>query len=328
VLGLGALLAPASAAGAQDVFSAASFWNTPLPPTTRIDGWTSTVANDLHGQAGRIAPYVNTKSWSAQVTVVPPGQPLVPVRLLRSGSWALTAALQTGLPIPPGWEPQSDRDRHGVFYQPDYVGPTGLRGRYYEVWRLQRDASGAWTAEWGGRMISTATSLGYFDDWLTGYGSATPGDPDSTYRQRSWGATATSLPLIGGIIRKDDCERGRINHALGLSVIAPRAGYRWPAQRGDGSSTSTSAVQEGMRLRFPPSYQPPATLHPFARMIAIALRDHGAVVWDQAGSLSFRAEPSCSTLIGPTPGYAVLRGFEWSKLKLLVTGSAANPNPH
>jgi hypothetical protein len=321
------LLAPTAA---QAQFAPTSFWSAPLPDDVRIDGWTSTVAADLQAQADRINPYVNTTSWSAVVNVVPPDQPLVPVTLTRSGSSALTAVFKTGLPIPPGWRPQGDRDAHGVFYQPGYVGPAGHRGRYWEAWRIKRDeATGAWSAEWGGKMIGTETSEGYFTDWrYSGYRFNTPGDPDSTYRERGWGATATSLPLLGGIVRAQECSSGRIDHAVGLSVITPRAGYRWPAQRGDGSATSASPVQEGMRLRFPPGYQPPATLHPFARMLAIALRDHGAVVWDKAGALSVRAEPACASQFGTTPGYDVLRGFEWRKLKLLVTGSASNPNPH
>jgi hypothetical protein len=327
VTAVGCGLTPA--VGAARPFPPSSFWNAPLPDDVRIDGATGAVAGDLAAQAARVAPYVNTTKWSTELRLVPPDQPLVPVTLTRTASPALTAVFKTGLPIPPGWQPQPDRDKHAAFYQPDYVSPCGYRGRYYEAWQLSQDATtGRWSASWGGRITGVETNPGYFTDWRdSGCLFSTPGDPDSTYQERYWGATATSLPLIGGVVSAQDCARGAIDHAVGLSVIGPAAGYRWPAQRGDGSGSSTSPVQEGMRLRFPPGYQPPASLHPLARMLALAIRDHGAVVWDQAGALSFRAEPTCASLFNGTPGYAILKGFEWSKLQLIVTGSATNPNP-
>jgi hypothetical protein len=314
----------------RSVFAPASFWNSPLPDGVLLDAASNpAVGNDLAAQAARVDPYVNTTSWSAELVVVPPDQPLVPVTLTRSGSAALTAVFRTGLPIPPGWSPQGDRDAHAVFYQPDYVGPGGHRGRYYEAWRMAQDpTTGQWSAEWGGRITGVETNPGYFTDWrYSGYKYATPGDPDSTYQEKGWGGTATSLPLIGGEISAEDCALGKIEHAVGLSVINPKAGHRWPAQRGDGWASSTSPIQEGMRLRFPPGYSPPPSLHPFAHMLAIALRDHGAVVWDKAGAVSVRAEPPCASLFGGTPAYNVLNGFEWSKLQVLATGSASNPNP-
>jgi hypothetical protein len=314
----------------RSVFAPSSFWNAALPAGVLLDGASNpAVANDLAGQAARVDPYVNTTSWSAELVVVAPDQPLVPVTLTRTGSSALTAVFKTGLPIPPGWRPQGDRDAHAVFYQPDYVGPGGHRGRYYEAWRIAQDATtGQWSADWGGRITSVETSNGYFTDWrYSGYRYSTPGDPDSTYQEKGWGGTATSLPLIGGVISAEDCALGTIEHAVGLAVINPKAGYRWPAQRGDGWSGSTSVIQEGMRLRFPPGYEPPATLHPFARMLSIAVRDYGAVVWDKAGTVSVRAEPPCTSLFDGTTAYDLLNGFEWGKLEVLATGSASNPNP-
>ena len=39
-----------------------------------------------------------------------------------------------------------------------------------------------------------------------------------------WGATATGLPLLGGLITIDELERGRIDHALAMAIPDARAG--------------------------------------------------------------------------------------------------------
>jgi hypothetical protein len=134
--------------------------------------------------------------------------------------------------------------------------------------------------------------------------------------------------LHAGEIRTADVHAGRIDHAIGLSAMytSIRRSYRWPAQRGDSSQT-TGALQEGIRLRLPPGYVPPASLTPVARMIAIAARDYGFVIWDRAGALGFRAEPGVKPYFNGVAPSRVLDGFPWSRLQVLKTGSDANPDP-
>jgi hypothetical protein len=310
------------------VFAPSCFWNVPLP-NVAIDPATAAVSADLVRQASVAAPYVNTWQYTAEMVVVPADQPLVPVALLGDRTDTpfvkLKAMMATGLPIPADWQPQADSDAEGCFYQPDYVSPyLGQRGRLYEGWKLAKGPDG-WTAQWGGRMTNCEANPGHFVSWeYSGYQYTNPGHPDSTYQNRLWGTTATSLPLLGGTITVEDLRQGRIEHAVGLSVIVPRQGARWPAQRNDGTS-STNPVIEGRRMRFPAAAVAPAGLHPVAALIFDAVRDFGLVVWDKAGALTFRAEPAVD--FGGVAGYDVLDGFPWGDLQVFAIGSDANPNP-
>ena len=54
--------------------------------------------------------------------------------------------------------------------------------------------------------------------------------------KRNWGATASSLPVIGGTMLLDELEQGSFDHALAINLPAPRADvFAWPAQRTDGT---------------------------------------------------------------------------------------------
>lgn len=314
-----------------------NFWNTPLPLSVLIDAIaTPAVAAELAREATVAAPYVNTWQYTAKIVRVPPNQPLVPV-LLRGARTDTTflklkQALASGMPIPAGWQPTADTDAEGAFYQPDRSSPyDGRAGYYFEGWKFHAEDPATnggypWSVAWGGRMVRSDVSVGHYTNWqYSGYHYSTPGDPDSTYQEKGWGTTATSLPLIGGTITEEECHLGDIEHELGLAVIVPHTGTVWPAQRNDGTS-STNPIYEGMRFRLDPTYDP-SPLHPFAQIIARAAQKYGIVVWDKAGTLSFRADPACAAYFNGTPGYRVLDGFPWNRLQVIQPGSDATPNP-
>src|SRR5207253_7504664 len=103
----------------------------------------------------------------------------------------------------------------------------------WEFWAMYQAADG-WHAAWGGRMDHVSENPGYFDG--------------------SYGATATGLPLLGGLIRPDEMAAGQIDHALALAIPqAKRGTVVWPAQRGDGVATGPNAIPEGTRFRIDPS---------------------------------------------------------------------------
>jgi hypothetical protein len=318
--------------------AASNFWNTRLPDNVLLDTASNpAVANELVREVGIAAPVVNTYQFTNEVVIVPADQPLVPVLLRGTRTDTpfvkLKQIMASGFPIPAGWQPQGDSDAEGAFYQPDRVSPyDGAKGYYFEGWQMQPEDPAltggfSWSAAWGGRKVRTEKWTGHWTDWKTsGYRYSTPGDPDSTYEDKLYGTTATSLPLAAGQVTVEDVQASRIEHALGLSVITPKTGFRWPAQRGDGTS-STNPIVEGMRMRFPVGSVAPATLHPVAKLVFDAVRDYGLVVWDKAGAVSFRGEPGVSQFFNGTPGYDILDGFPWADLLVLATGSDTTPNP-
>ena len=111
----------------------------------------------------------------------------------------------------------------------------------WEFWIAQDEADG-WHAAWGGAMKGVSTSPGYYSP------SSWPG------ASWSWGAGASSLPVLAGMITVADLESGHIDHALSMAVPDPRSGvFALPAPRTDGDSTDPSALPEGAHLRLDPS---------------------------------------------------------------------------
>jgi hypothetical protein len=139
---------------------------------------------------------------------------------------------------------------------------------------------GRWHTNWGGAMRHVSRNDGIFGP------AAWPG------AKRWWGASATSLPLLGGLMRIDELERGQIDHALAIALPNPRAGeWAWPAQRTDGNAPGSAAIPEGARLRIDPSLDlSELPMPPLTRMMAEAAQRYGIIVRDRAGVITFAAE--------------------------------------
>jgi hypothetical protein len=142
-----------------------------------------------------------------------------------------------------------------------------------------------------------------------------------------WGATATGFPLIAGLIRMDELARGRIDHALAISIPGARAGvFAWPAQRTDGTLVSDDALPEGAHLRLDPALDIAALRLPApTRAIAVAAQRYGLIVRDRtARTTALYAEDPGSTGANPYPRLfggrlpsEVLARFPWERLQLL-----------
>jgi hypothetical protein len=174
----------------------------------------------------------------------------------------------------------------------------------WEFWKTHKAADG-WHAEYGGRLRRVSRSPGYY-----------------TGRHRRWGATATSLPLLGGLIRLHELEARTIPHALAMAIPGPGRSSVPPAQRGDGERRSPTAMPEGTRLRLPPRLDlDRRRLTPIALMIVRAVQRYGVIVRDRAGDVVFYGEdptPSGRDPYEPLSGDAPLTGFPWRRLQVLA----------
>ena len=153
---------------------------------------------------------MNTTSYSVPVYVVPDSEPVQHVTL---DTWGpdLQQAFDA-VPIPAGAKAAAGSDEHMVVWQPS-------TNTMWEFWQMHQESDG-WHAEWGGEMDDVSTDPGYFTH---------------TGQTTNWGATATGLPLLGGLVTEADLQRGYINHALadqprgdgkGLLVLAGTAQRR------------------------------------------------------------------------------------------------------
>lgn len=287
-------------------FAASSVWNAPLSSSAGRDPKSSVYVSDLMSQIARGGLWMNTYAYSTPVFTVPAGALTVRVKLAPSSNPTGPSLQQTWLsvPMPPRARPASGSDGHLVIWQPS-------SDRMWEFWKLTKKADG-WYAQWGGTMDDVSANPGYYTD---------PSD---------WGATATSLPLLGGLIRPSELAAGHIDHALAIAIPAARARYfAWPAQRTDGYVNSAGAIPEGQRFRLDPKLNLNAIqMSPLVRMIAVAAQRYGIIVRDQAEAVTFYAEDT-NAEGAPNPYYGphgwfegqyvsnLLKAFPWSHLEAL-----------
>jgi hypothetical protein len=295
------------------LFSPTSFWNEQLSAASPTDPNSAALVQSLVAEVQRertanIGPWIGFGSGSTPLYRVGSAQPRVRVRLdnqQNHGGEALQRAFKS-VPIPRGAQAAVGPDRHMTIWQPS-------TDRLWDFFGARRVSDG-WHAEWGGAIRRVSRSPGYYT------ASAWPG------ATRNWGATASSLPVIGGTMLSNELKAGRINHALALNLPAPRANvFAWPAQRTDGTGPPT-ALPEGARLRLDPALDV-GSLHlpKLTRMIALAAQRYGLVVRDQThqgislfGEIPTRpgGNPYVRYARGRTP-QELLANFPWDRLHVL-----------
>ena len=294
-------------------FAASSFWNEPQPSHRALAAHSGRTIAAFDRQiaaetrAGR-GPTINITAYSVPIYTVPAGTPTVPVTLQSASFAPGLRAAWSAVPLPPYAEPAAGSDGHLVVWQPS-------SDRLWEFWRLARSPSG-WRAWWGGGIEDVSHSPGVYGPGA--WRGATS----------SWGASASSLSIVGGLITLEDLAHARIEHALAIGIPHVRAGvYASPARRTDGNDAAALALPEGARLVLDPGldlsklHLPPLTL-----TLAEAAQRYGIVVRDRAARVSFYAQDPTPTGTDPYSGAAgylegqtpsqVLRSFPWRHLRL------------
>jgi outer membrane biosynthesis protein TonB len=294
-------------------FAPTSFWNERLSASAPVDPNSAGIVSALSGletseEAEKKGPAINTTAWSVPIYTVPAGQATVRVGLVNATSAALQSAWNA-VPLPSNAQPAAGSDEHLVVWQPS-------TNKMWEFWGLEKP-KGTWQASWGGAMENVTSNKGVYgsDAWA---GSST-----------SWGASASSLPIAGGLITFEDLERGVINHALAIAVPNVREGeYSSPAQRTDGASTGPTTLPEGAHLRLEPGLNLTALhLPPFTLMLAKAAQRYGIFVRDRSSNIAFYGQdpiPLGTEPYAGSKGYfegksseQLLASFPWSHLQLL-----------
>lgn len=285
-------------------FSSTSIWRGRLPSQTPVAGDSATLVASLSNAVyNGGAPWINTSPWSTPVYTVPQNQPVVKVTLTKPNA-ALQQAFNS-VPLPAGAQPAAGTDEQLVVWQPS-------TDTMWEFWQLQRSSTGSWTAAYGGMMNSVSSNPGYY-----------------TGADALWGATATSLPLLGGLITIDDLQRGAIDHALAMAVPnTAYAEYTWPAQRTDGYDKAADAIPEGTRFRIPASVNLASlNLSPATLELAVAAQRYGIIVRDTAANVAFYAEDPTPTGSNPYPALwgtsypsKIMAAFPWSLLQVVDDG--------
>jgi hypothetical protein len=294
-------------------FRYSSFWNVPVAVDAPVDPSSaavmSTFVTRVTGEEqAHQGPWINTTAYSVPVYTVPSGQPTVTVHLTGTSETGLSDAWKA-VPLPPTAIPATGADGLLVVWQPS-------TDRLWEFWRLVHNTEG-WSASWGSAMEHVSSNQGVYS---TG---AWPG------AEPWWGASASSLSLVGGLISLEDLQLGQINHALEMAIPYVRSGvYASPAQRTDGKTANPLSLPEGAHLRLNPNLDL-ATLHlpHLILMLAEAAQRYGIFITDSSATTVFYAQDPPPTEPDPytiPTGYfegqqpnKLLATFPWNQLELL-----------
>jgi hypothetical protein len=283
------------------IFGDASIWNTPIAADAPVDKRSTTYAQELAAtvrglEARGSVPTVNTSYYSTPVYTVPGDQPRVRVHLDQD--IPTLAADFASVPLPDDSVPAKGTDAHLTLYQPS-------TDTLWEFIRLTRQKDG-WHALWGGKMPDVSTNPGHF--------------------RGSYGATGTSLALVGGLITQSDLARGSIDHALAMAIPDTRKGvWSLPAQRSDGRDPAADAIPQGARFRLDPSVDVDALdLPPFTAMLARAAQRYGIYVRDTSPNVTLYGQDPVNLSPDPWPTAvpsmsAALRAFPWDRLQVMQT---------
>lgn len=288
-------------AGSTRFFADDSVWNRVVTGPVAIDANSAALVADLARQARLpgLPPTINSDRYSTAVYTVDHSTPEIDIRLDRDFSDPLVLEHFRGVPLPAGATPSDGTDSHVVVYRPS-------TDQLWEFWTLTGTGNDR-GAGWGGRLDNVSTSAGIMP--------------------HPAGATATGLPLVGGLVTLEELRAGRIDHALALAVPQPRA--EWftpPANRTDGFVYSETAVPEGAHFRLDPSVDIASLGLPRpTRILAEAAQRHGIIVRDKAGVVAMygedpgpsRSEGVYDAFYGGLSPQAVLEAFPWDHLQLL-----------
>ncbi|WP_130650408.1 hypothetical protein [Egicoccus halophilus] len=248
-------------------YSADSPWNTPLPADAPVHPDTDAFLERIEGPLTS-----DVSQYTLPVYEVDGDTPTVPVRLLHL--FSDVDAHGTGLDriqTPTVEVPIPDRAAAARGSDAQIVVVNTDTGEEWGFWQLQPEDDG---------FVAT-NGYRYHVDW-----NAVPPD--------GFGSRGAGVPYLTGLIRPDDIERGRIEHAIAFAYPTPSPEFVFPATKSDGPGEAGVDLPEGARLRLDPSLDEQDLrelgLEEEGLVIARALQEYGMILIDIAGRPKIYAE--------------------------------------
>ena len=257
---------PLPGAAECPVFPRTSHWNRPvdrLPEHPRSDA--------IVGAVGR-AETAHADFGSGLYEGRPIG---IPYRVVRAGQRRVPVTFEYAsesdrgpYPIPPGVPIEggrgSDGDRHVILVDRS-------RCRLYELFSAYPfDGGRRWRA--GSGAIWSLRS--------------------NRMRPRGWtSADAAGLPILPGLARYDEVRRGRIDHALRITVPRTRRAFIYPARHFASDSTDPDLPAMGQRVRLRRGFDV-SRFPRQSRVVLRALKRYGAIVADNGSAWYVSGAPN------------------------------------
>lgn len=211
------------------------------------------------GATRRAHPDFGSGLWQG----APFGIPVTPVR-----------AGQRKVPVSFYYADESDRGPYPIPYNARIEGGPNATGdrhvilydrpncKVYEMYDAHPLRGGAWRAGSGAVFDLRGNRL----------------------RPAGWtSADAAGLSIFAGLVRYDEVARGRVDHAIRMTAPRTQKAYVWPARHHASNLTDPRLPPMGQRFRLKASVDI-SRFPPQARVIAIALKKHGAILADNGSS--------------------------------------------
>jgi hypothetical protein len=188
-------------------------------------------------------------SYGIPYSVVPASQPKVAIGFTAYGDESDPGPY----PIPSGARIEAGGDAHVLVASGDC--------HLYELYGAARSGSG-WTAQSGAVFDLRSNAL----------------------RPAGWtSADAAGLPILPGLVRRDEVLAGHIDHALRFTIATSQRGYISPATHQAGSTTDPNVAPMGARFRLKASFDL-SRYHGEARVILQCLKTYGMFVADNGSN--------------------------------------------
>jgi hypothetical protein len=280
------------------------------------NAWNQDVSGKpVHPDSGRIVASIGADknlgyNLDMGFILVPPDQKRVAVKLLDYPAesdpgpypvpddapienWPLSVNEDRGALPKPG-QTLAELQRHGTGDR-HVIVVDPLNGKLYEFWQGRKTDAG-WQAS------NEATF-----DLRTG-----------ALRPERWTSSdAAGLPIFPAVVRYDECERGKVEHALRFTVRRSRRGYVLPATHWASRSSDRSLPRMGERLRLRASFDS-SGFPKHARAILEALKTYGMLVADNGGDWLMSISPDRRL-----EGLESLRRVKGSDFEVVETGARA-----
>jgi hypothetical protein len=216
-----------------------------LPLNAQSAAWVASVGTAIHLHPD----FGSDPSYGIPYSVVPADQLKVPITFTAYGDESDPGPY----PIPANAKVEAGGDRHVLVASGDC--------KIYELYGAVKSGAG-WNAASGAVFDLTSNALRP-DGWTS--------------------ADAAGLPILPGLVRRDEVESGRIDHALRFTVATSQNGYISPATHEAGSTSSTSYPPMGARFRLRASYDL-SGFHGASLVILQTLKKYGMLVADNGSN--------------------------------------------
>jgi hypothetical protein len=215
----------------------------PLDPHSAA--WVASIGagTDLHPDFG------SDPSYGIPYVVVPANQPTVPITFTAYGDESDPGPY----PVPLNAPVEAGGDGH--------VLVASANCHLYELYDAKRTGAG-WSADSGAVFNLNSDAL----------------------RPNGWtSADAAGLPILAGLVRRDEVASGHINHALRFTISKSQSGFIHPATHSAGSTSDAQVPPMGARFRLKASFDL-SGYHGAALVILQALKTYGMIVADNGSN--------------------------------------------